>query len=236
VSIRGRPTALHWTAGPRLVIGLLGGLVFGFGYGFLFIGMMNASISKVGFTTALYLGLGNGIIFGLIFSGGIGLTFCLLGLLETPFDIDSAGDPRSLLNTNRRTVITQLLVWVPVFGVAVGFGSVAVIDLLQGGFLGPLSWSSRAGLAVGVTSGLCGALGFALTLTAWGQWLVFARIWLPLTGRLPWAVVSFLDDAYQRGVLRQAGAVYQFRHARLQHHLAQAHPTHGAPEQPAHRG
>ena len=31
-----------------------------------------------------------------------------------------------------------------------------------------------------------------------------------------------LEDAYQRGVLRQAGAVYQFRHARLQDHLTQA--------------
>ncbi|CAK7287034.1 hypothetical protein SGPA1_41294 [Streptomyces misionensis JCM 4497] len=42
-----------------------------------------------------------------------------------------------------------------------------------------------------------------------------------MTGRLPWAVAAFLDDAYQRGVLRQAGAVYQFRHARLQSRLAQ---------------
>ncbi|MER8002678.1 hypothetical protein [Streptomyces sp. NPDC095613] len=52
---------------------------------------------------------------------------------------------------------------------------------------------------------------------------MLSRVWLPLTGRLPWAVVTFLDDAYQRGVLRQAGAVYQFRHARLRSHLAQAH-------------
>ncbi|MDC0772734.1 NACHT domain-containing protein [Streptomyces sp. HD] len=235
LSIRGRPAALHWTAGPRLVLGSLGGLVFGFGYGFLFIGMMNADIMKVGSTVALHLGLANGIVFGLIFSGAAGLTFCLLGLLETPFDIDSAGDPRSLLNANRRTVITQLLVWAPAFGVAVGFGSVAVIGLLQDGPLGSLSWSLRAGLVSGLVSGLCGALGFALTLTAWGQWLVLARIWLPLTGHLPWTLVTFLDDAYRRGVLRQAGAVYQFRHARLQHHLAQAHPAHSAPEQPGGR-
>jgi hypothetical protein len=51
-----------------------------------------------------------------------------------------------------------------------------------------------------------------------------ARIWLPLTGRMPWAMTAFLDDAYQRGVLRQAGAVYQFRHARLQDHLINAVP------------
>ncbi|MEJ8669506.1 hypothetical protein WKI71_17005 [Streptomyces sp. MS1.AVA.1] len=76
---------------------------------------------------------------------------------------------------------------------------------------------------LGIISGLGGAFGYALTLTAWGQWLVLTRIWLPLTGRLPWSVITFLEDAYQRGVLRQAGAVYQFRHARLQHHLARRH-------------
>jgi hypothetical protein len=58
-----------------------------------------------------------------------------------------------------------------------------------------------------------------LSVTAWGQWVILSRIWLPLTGRLPWALLTFLDDAHKRGVLRQAGAVYQFRHARLQDHL-----------------
>jgi hypothetical protein len=32
--------------------------------------------------------------------------------------------------------------------------------------------------------------------------------------------MAFLDDAYRRGVLRQTGSAYQFRHARLQEHLA----------------
>jgi hypothetical protein len=32
--------------------------------------------------------------------------------------------------------------------------------------------------------------------------------------------MSFLADAHQRGVLRQAGAVYQFRHVELQRRLA----------------
>ena len=32
--------------------------------------------------------------------------------------------------------------------------------------------------------------------------------------------MDFLTDAHKRGVLRQAGAVYQFRHVELQHRLA----------------
>lgn len=40
---------------------------------------------------------------------------------------------------------------------------------------------------------------------------------------MPGDTVVFLEDAYQRGVLRQGGAVYQFRHIRLQRHLAQSY-------------
>ena len=85
------------------------------------------------------------------------------------------------------------------------------------------------GFALGVTSGLASGLVVGLgvgTLTAWGRWVVLVRVWLPLTGRLPWAVNAFLDDAYQRGVLRQVGAVYQFRHARLRDRLAEVYEQH----------
>ncbi|MBT2365921.1 helix-turn-helix domain-containing protein [Streptomyces sp. ISL-10] len=231
--IRGRPGPITWTTGPRLVIGTLGGAIFGFAYGFV-VGMVHAYAWKAGLSTGLHIAIVDGTVYGLVFGAGAGLTFCLLGLLETPLDLDSAVNPRSLLNTNRGTVITQLLVWAPAFGAVVGFGSEAAVDLLQGP-LGPLVWPPDASLVLGIISGLGAALGYALTLTAWGQWLVLTRIWLPLTGRLPWAVTTFLEDAYQRGVLRQAGAVYQFRHARLQHHLAHAHRTLHAPGRPGRR-
>lgn len=78
-------------------------------------------------------------------------------------------------------------------------------------------------MLIGAVGGLGGGLSYTLAFTAWGQWILLSRIWLPLTGRLPWAVTAFLDDAYRRGVLRQAGAVYQFRHARLQDHLSRAY-------------
>jgi hypothetical protein len=79
------------------------------------------------------------------------------------------------------------------------------------------------GLASAIEIGLPVALGWALGLilagTAWGRWLISVRLWLPITGRLPWRVIGFLDDAHRRGVFRQVGAVYQFRHARLQDYL-----------------
>ncbi|MEV0368913.1 helix-turn-helix domain-containing protein [Streptomyces sp. NPDC050636] len=218
----------------RLGIGLLCGLVFGVGYGFAR-GVLNGVLFHVGLPTYLVVGLDDGIIYGLVFALGAGPAFGLLTLLETPLDIRSAVNPVSLLRTNFRTVATQFLVWAPAFGLLVGFGSGVVIRPMPA-ILGPLVWSLTASLKLGVISGLGGALGYALSLTAWGQWAVLARIWLPLTGRLPWTVVTFLEDAYQRGVLRQAGAVYQFRHARLQHHLARAYRAPRVPEQPTGQG
>ncbi|WP_433521636.1 hypothetical protein ACQPZ2_30645 [Nocardia pseudovaccinii] len=54
---------------------------------------------------------------------------------------------------------------------------------------------------------------------AWFGFVVTTR-WLALKGRLPWRTHRFLDDAHRLGLLRTAGAVYQFRHAELQDHLA----------------
>ncbi|WP_182880888.1 BTAD domain-containing putative transcriptional regulator [Microbispora sp. H10949] len=76
-------------------------------------------------------------------------------------------------------------------------------------------------LATGLAAG--GVFGLAVGLTvassrAWGAFTV-ARIWLALTGRTPLRLIRFLDDAHRRGVLRQTGGVYEFRHARLRDHL-----------------
>lgn len=54
---------------------------------------------------------------------------------------------------------------------------------------------------------------------AWGAY-TFARFYLALRGRIPWRLMRFLDDARERGVLRQSGKVYQFRHERLREYLA----------------
>ena len=140
---------------------------------------------------ALALGTGLGLAIGLVAAIGAGL--------EAVSERAKAARPSVLLTTNRINVLTQLAVVSAVIGV--GYGAV----------LGP---------APGVAAGLMVALGLG-TMTAWGRWVVLARLWLPLHGRVPWAVLAFLEDAYQRGVLRQAGAVYQFRHDRIQTRLAE---------------
>ncbi|KUL43842.1 hypothetical protein ADL22_13260 [Streptomyces sp. NRRL F-4489] len=221
--IRGRERRTGRRPLRRLAIGVLCGLVFGIGYGFVR-GMINGVAYHAPLPDILAGSLGDGIVYALMFALAAGPTLGLLTLFETPLDLRSAVNPVSLLRTNGRTVATQLLVWAPVFGLLVGFGSLALIGPLST-LLGPIVWNLTAALKLGLISGLGGALGYTFSLTSWGQWTVFARLWLPLTGRLPWSVLTFLEDAYHRGVLRQAGAVYQFRHARLQHHLARAYRT-----------
>ncbi|MGW7098881.1 helix-turn-helix domain-containing protein [Streptomyces sp. NPDC054838] len=164
----------------------------------------------------------NMAVLGLIFGSAAALVLGLMTALEAPVDVTTAATPVSLLAANRTTAGRRFLILAVALGPAIALGGYLVVDLLRG-FMGPLNWEPRDGLFIGAVGGLGGAASYVLTFTAWGQWVVLARVWLPLTGRLPWDPAAFLDDAYRRGVLRQTGAVYQFRHVRLQHHLGHAY-------------
>ncbi|GHF18308.1 NACHT domain-containing protein [Streptomyces morookaense] len=72
----------------------------------------------------------------------------------------------------------------------------------------------------GLLSGGLIALVFAFAARAWPHYTL-ARIMLAARGRLPWRLQTFLADAHRLGILRQVGPVHQFRHARLQHRLAE---------------
>ncbi|MGW3966004.1 BTAD domain-containing putative transcriptional regulator [Amycolatopsis sp. NPDC005003] len=108
------------------------------------------------------------------------------------------------------------------FGFFMGRGVAAVCygvaGALAGGQVFPAATNPVAPIVVGVCFGA--GIGLAVLVTrAWGNYFVH-HLWLAATGRLPWRLMHFLDDAHRRGVLRQAGGVYQFRHARVQERLA----------------
>ncbi|MFI9274159.1 helix-turn-helix domain-containing protein [Kitasatospora sp. NPDC052896] len=210
--------------------GLLGGFVVGAGYGPARLVRQALLYGKLPVNAAaIDRMLVDTLLFALLFGVAGGLVLGLMAALETPLDPGSAPTPADLLAINRSTVLRQALLVMPLLTLAITFGGRLIADVCRG-YLGPLSWHLLPGLVIGAGGGLAGAVCYALALTAWGQWVLFTRIWLPLTGRLPWATIAFLDDAYHRGVLRQVGAVYQFRHARLQTHLS---PT---PHEPEHDG
>ena len=106
------------------------------------------------------------------------------------------------------------------------------MGVLVGGLLGTLV-ALESGQPIDVAPGLVGGLLVGLVIglvvgpmqePAWVGFVMASR-WLAFRGKLPWRTMGFLDDAHRLGLLRTAGAVYQFRHAELQDHLAKPGET-----------
>ncbi|MFH8776170.1 NACHT domain-containing protein [Streptomyces sp. NPDC017958] len=197
-----------WRGKSWLTVGLPFGLVFGL-------------IAVV--TVEPATGWGHGVVAGLL----VGLLFAHMGGVRSVHpDLDKAVGPGTVLRRDRRTF------WVITMAVGT-LGAIADGMATAYGVAGPIGMSvwSREGFLFLLTAALDGfvlglPLGFMLGLarSVWMRFLV-ARTALAAAGRVPWRFMSFLADAHeQRGVLRQAGAVYQFRHLDLQRHLAQHQP------------
>ncbi|WP_329316073.1 NACHT domain-containing protein [Streptomyces sp. NBC_01278] len=202
----------------RAGLGIGGGLAGGLGIG-LIQGVVRKLLSDDPY--ALRVGLVDAVVYGVMFAVAGGLVGAAMAWCEAPEAIESAPGPRELLARNRKAVLLQWLLFAPLFGAAVAVEGWPAVELLNGNLLGiRLGWTIPDGLRFGLLTAFGAGLGTVLSLTAWGQWTVFARLWLPLTGRLPRTAMEFLEDAHRRGVLRKAGAIYQFRHTRLQQHFA----------------
>ncbi len=202
---------------PRVAGGLAGGLLFGLLWA-LGSAMITAALRYpapvIALNSAILLAAGIGL------GGVLGLVAALGAGFETVIPRETSAHPPDLLNTNRATVLKQLLT----VGLVIGIG--------WGVVFGAASRSALAGAGAGLVSGVMIALGTG-TMTAWGRWVVLARIWLPLSGWLPTDLDAFLQDAWKRNILRRVGAVYQFRHAQLRDHLATTVGT--PPERVLHR-
>jgi len=163
----------------------------------------------------------NGIVVGLaagFFTGfGINLVTTIVRVLTVPVEPTETISPAELIVIDRAAALRQ--------GIIIGIGGATVLWLTSWlGFEAALEISFETVFPPGVwqfgwlLAAGSSALLWILCTKVWGLWLI-ARIWLSLTGRLPWPVMTFLADAHRRGILRQSGGFYQFRHARLQNHL-----------------
>ncbi|MDN2495134.1 NACHT domain-containing protein [Nocardia nova] len=138
------------------------------------------------------------------YAGWVGYC-CLVGLA---FSIPAAVEglpgrdistPHDLLDANRLWAFGQIV------SVSVPFGLIA---------------STVTGPVRGILIGVAVGLAWGIAMTAWGRWFVLVRVWMVVRGQLPWFVWRFLEDAHERQILRQKGAVFQFRHGSLQELLA----------------
>jgi WD40 repeat protein len=85
-----------------------------------------------------------------------------------------------------------------------------------------------------LTSLFTGLLFFTVVFTsrAWPRFVI-ARGVLKLWRKLPLRLMTFLEDAHRRQLLRRAGGVYEFRHVRLQERLVtRAAPLNAMTPQP----
>jgi NACHT domain len=171
-------------------------------------GAMAGAIAGAYVGTAV--GAVEGVVAGAVVGAGtavvVGGVIWMGGQEGAPLDLTSAASPQAVLAADRRTGIAATA------GSGVAFGLLAglLVQLLVG-----VAAAAVAGVAAGIVFGI--ACGFELA--AWPSYSN-ARIRLARRHKLPWRLMQFLADAHRRGVLRQVGAVYQFRHIELQHRLA----------------
>jgi hypothetical protein len=172
----------------------------------------------VGVPAGIGIGNFNGVVLAVVLgavigaAGGTVIAFTAWAGEQwiTPLDLSSAASPPAVLAGDRRAGIGLGLLTGVLGGgaawVTAGVGAGAAVRGVAGAAIG-----AAIGFMVGGTA--------SLASSAWPSYGT-ARIWLALRHRLPWPLMGFLADAHTRGVLRQAGAVYQFRHIELQHRLA----------------
>ena len=156
----------------------------------------------------------------LIFGVAVGLgTTVIAGLERVPGDLEIAASPTLVLKRDRFTTLELSLVTAVAAGIAVGVGTFLATprELLPD--ISPVLDGIIFGLSIGSAVGF--AFGFVLSGygSAWPQ-LVFARQILAIRRQTPQRLITFLSDAHRRGVLRQAGPIYEFRHIELQRRLA----------------
>lgn len=180
-----------------VVIGPVAGVVIG-----LVIGLLTGH-AAAGIEAGIAAGIAAGIVTGL----GAGL---MTGLEGVPGDLAEVVNPSTMLTRDRRTALRLVLV------AALGALLLAVVGA---GLVAGLAAGLKFGFAGGLVVGLAVGTILSMSETAWPPYM-FAKGWLAVHRRLPWPLTDFLADAHRRGVLRQAGAVYQFRHIDLQHRLA----------------
>ncbi|GKQ35857.1 hypothetical protein ALMP_24000 [Streptomyces sp. A012304] len=190
-------------------------------------GRLGSFIEQVMYATPVVLAIGLPLQVTPAVLAALPLLFASRVFVDHAVDVATAGSPRELLRADRRAVAflapgyalrgegpnalrTWLLAWA-----ALGPLLVTAAWHRGGGrpVVGPLVWTTTAlgSLLALVLLGVAGSAWCGYTVT---------RVVLASTGRLPWALADFLEDAHRRGVLRQAGGVYEFRHARLQDRLA----------------
>jgi NACHT domain len=139
-----------------------------------------------------------------------------IGLPHREEDLDYVPSPGEALSRDarafRRTVRSAGLA-----AGAIGLCAGSLTSIYQPG--ATLSVFVSAGIRIGLLAGIIVGLTFGFYHSASPKFRII-NWYLALQGNAPWRLQYFLNDAYSKGVLRQVGSAYQFRHELLKEHLA----------------
>jgi hypothetical protein len=172
-----------------------------------------ASVSATALVIGPGLGLACGTALGLLAGLTSGIAAGLVAGLAI-FPIASL----VLFGVLLRHVDPQIDLPLEVAAVAGGLGA-SLLLAADTALIFALGHPAPTGVLVGYGYGTTLGFGGTVIQSAWPRWLIF-RGRLSTSRQAPWRLMAFLEDAHRRGVLRQSGAVYQFRHLKLQHRLA----------------
>ncbi|MGQ0775697.1 MAG: hypothetical protein ACT4NY_14970 [Pseudonocardiales bacterium] len=214
-----------------LVVGLIIGIVVG---ATSRLGPFEQDAGWYGGWVPIGLGLTESLMYGLMFGfpAGLtsGLTVGLVNLWQAPLPRAATATPATTYRLARRTSIiiglTVGLIVGPAVGIAAGFAlthnASLAFELTEGLTLTPgfgLTFSLAGGLAVGLVVGGVAFIGGSMPM------VILTQLILVISGSGGVRFRRLLEDAHRRHILRQAGAVYQFRHAELQEHLTKLSST-----------
>ncbi|MFI2261750.1 NACHT domain-containing protein [Streptomyces tubercidicus] len=149
------------------------------------------------------------------------------GLRAAPVNLAAAVSPAKILKMDRRTFWSLCTAVMLCVTCITGFAMLCEPQLTHMDEAGDhLVWGTDSStfadaLLIAPELGLAAGVAVALNRTAMG-FFILTRGYATLRRRLPRNLMGFLSDAHERrGVLRQAGAAYQFRHLGLQRRLTE---------------
>ena len=203
-----RTRELGWLLGFGVAVGLVVALAVGFGVA-IAVGLVSGSTARIG------PGFAVGFVIGFVFGLTVGLVLGLGGLGATRIATSPSASAVGTYRTDLRTSVTV--------GLAVGVAGALTAGLAAGFEFGPIFGVEAAivfGLAAGLVIGLLIAQAPLVKLT---------ELVLACQGKGRVRFLNLLEEAVERQLLRQAGTVYQFRHAALQDRLAGKHIPNSGP-------
>jgi hypothetical protein len=200
---------------------IAGAIAYGLGFGLVLALVVALPLGLVVGGLGAVLSVLKGLLQSVLWGGLIGAAFGLgFGVVAAPVDAWTAPVAKSPGLTTHATYrnVRSLSV---IFGL-VDVILIALLVALVSGFARPPGVVLVTSLVILVLGGLVGGLR---------NWLRFRQVALVkltefalgLSGNGRVHFLRILEDARHHQVLRQAGTVYQFRHAELQDHLAKIH-------------